>query len=51
MRRLSIMTARRVVLLAACSGSKNFGGTGTGTRHRHRTGTGTGTGHDDLFDG
>lgn len=38
MRRLSILTALAVVLLAGCSGGRNFGGTGT------TTGTGTGTG-------
>src|ERR1700677_4106988 len=42
MRRLSIMTAAAIVLLAGCSGSKNFGGTGTSTG-TGTTGTGTGT--------
>ena len=40
MRRFSIMTAMAVLLLAGCSGSKNFGGTGSTSG----TGTGTGTG-------
>ncbi|MGD0490033.1 MAG: Ig-like domain-containing protein [Steroidobacteraceae bacterium] len=48
MRRLSIITAAAVVLLAACSGSKDFSGTGgasTGTSGTGTTGTGTtGTG-------
>jgi hypothetical protein len=43
MRRLSIIAAAAVVLLAGCSGSKNFSGTGgtTGTTGTGTTGTGT----------